>query len=412
MNCFYSLWKCECFSLKRFPRSYEDMTRAASIAQQALDKGYKPKALFTVSPGSEQIRATMERDGLTETFNKLGATVLANACGPCIGQWNRSDIVPGEENSIIASFNRNFTSRNDGNAATHNFLASPEIVVALALAGDLSFNPETDSLTLDDGSTFKLEPPQGVQLPPRGFDTGRTALSDVEADESGEFVVKIDPASDRLQALDPFPAWDGNDFLEMPVLVKAKGKCTTDHISAAGAWLKYKGHLENIAKNTLIGAVNADNDKVNVVTSQLSGREGTIPEVAEEYKAAGVPWVVITDRNYGEGSAREHAAMQPRFLGCKCVIARSFARIHETNLKKQGVLPLTFKNEDDYNLVSGADKISVVGLAKLAPGAEVEVRVHKQDGETIQLAAVHTFSEEQLEWFKAGSALNAAAASS
>jgi len=386
--------------------SYEDMTKAASIAKQALAHGLKAKSDFYITPGSEQIRATMERDGLQKVFQDIGGKVLANACGPCIGQWNRKDIKKDERNSIICSFNRNFTGRNDGNAATHTFLASPEIVTAMAFAGTLNFNPVTDTLTAANGKTFKFEFPKGEQLPAKGFDAGRDTFLAPLSDGS-KIAVNINPKSDRLQKLDSFDEWDGKDFIDFPILVKVKGKCTTDHISPAGPWLKYKGHLENISDNTLIGALNADTGKVNQTKNQISGAIGTIPEIAKQYKEAGKNWVVIADENYGEGSAREHAALQPRYLGCKAIVTRSFARIHEANLKKQGILPLTFAQPEDYNKISGDDLASIIGLNSLAPGKSLQMQTkNPKTGKVTNIELNHTLNDSQISWFKAGCALN------
>ena len=347
--------------------SYEDMERSASVAQQVLNHGVKAKSLFTVTPGSEQIRATIERDGQAEIFRQFGASVLANACGPCIGQWDRKDKKKGEKNSIITSYNRNFTSRNDSNPATHAFVASPEIVTAFAAAGRLDFNPNTDTLTGADGKAFKLESPHGKELPPRGFDSGVDTYQPPAS--SREATVVVDPKSQRLQLLQPFAKWDGKDLLDMPVLIKVAGKCTTDHISMAGPWLKFRGHLDNISNNMLIGAVNAANGKPNLVKNIMTGVYGPVPDVARQYKAKNVPWVVVGEENYGEGSSREHAALEPRHLGGRAIIVKSFARIHETNLKKQGMLPLTFSDPKDYDLIGNeGDKISLVGLNELAPG--------------------------------------------
>ncbi|CAM0135764.1 unnamed protein product [Umbelopsis sp. WA50703] len=390
--------------------SYEDMSRSASIARQAAEAGITTKSHFLVTPGSEQIRATIERDGQVKEFEKAGAQVLANACGPCIGQWKRTDIDKSkpEENAILTSFNRNFRSRNDGNPKTMNFLAAPEIVTAMTFAGKLSFNPMTDSLKDKNGGDFQFQPPHGDDLPGQGFDAGRETYEPPSPtptpDESVE--IKVDPSSNRLQVLDAFDSWNGEEFKNLRVLVKVQGKCTTDHISAAGPWLKYKGHLQNIAENTLIGAVNADNGKVNVVTDIISGKEGSIPEVAKSYKSQNQPWLVIADHNYGEGSAREHAALQVRYLGCPLIVARSFARIHETNLKKQGVLPLTFVDENDYEKLTGGDVIETIGVKGIAPGKPVTLVVNKKGGDQLEIKAKHTMSVDQIEWFRKGSALN------
>ncbi|XP_052771754.1 aconitate hydratase, mitochondrial-like [Mya arenaria] len=385
--------------------SYEDMGRSASIAKQALAKGVKSKAAFTITPGSEQIRATIERDGQAAALREIGGVVLANACGPCIGQWDRKDVKKGEKNTIVTSYNRNFTGRNDANPATHAFVTSPELVTAMAIAGDLGFNPEVDELTAADGSKFKLESPFGDELPASGFDPGQNTFQAPPADGSG-VSVKVDPSSNRLQLLEPFQKYDGKDLKDMPILIKAKGKCTTDHISAAGQWLKYRGHLDNIANNLLIGAVNAENGEINNVRNQLTNEFGTVPETGRYYKSKNTPWVVIGDENYGEGSSREHAALEPRHLGGRAIIVKSFARIHETNLKKQGMLPLTFANPADYDKIQPSDRISLLGLNDLAPGKPLTCEIKHADGkkETIQLN--HTFNEGQITWFRAGSALN------
>ncbi len=386
--------------------SYEDITRAAEVAEQALARGMKARSSLWVTPGSEQVEATIERDGQMETLTRLGAIVLGNACGPCIGQWQRDDIEQGTPNSIVTSFNRNFRKRNDGNPETHAFIGSPEIVVAYALAGRLSFNPLTDELEAPDGTTFKLEPPKPApDVPPEGFVF--KAEGYIPPPESpAQVEVKVRPDSDRLQLLEPFPAWDGKDLERLPVLVKAKGKCTTDHISQAGPWLKYRGHLDNISRNLLLGANNAWTDEPGTGIDVETGEKVPLPELARSYKERGIRWVVVGDENYGEGSSREHAAMEPRHLGGAAVIARSFARIHETNLKKQGVLPLTFADPADYDRIRADDRISIVGLAEMAPGKPLTVILHHADGteETIQVN--HTFNEEQIEWFRAGSALN------
>ncbi|KAI8066864.1 aconitate hydratase [Gongronella butleri] len=387
--------------------SYQDMSRAASLAKQAVDAGLQTKADFLVTPGSEQIRATIERDGQQAIFEKAGAKVLSNSCGPCIGMWSRSEH-QGEENAIMTSFNRNFRNRNDGNPQTMNFLAAPEIVTAMSFAGKLSFNPMTDSLLDKDGNAFQFQPPQGDDLPKQGFEAGRATYEPPAPtpDADASVSINVNPASNRLQVLEPFDAWHGDEFKDVRVLVKVQGKCTTDHISAAGPWLKYKGHLENIAENTLIGAQNADNGKVNIVHDVTNGNDGSIPDVAKSYKSQNIPWMVIADHNYGEGSAREHAALQVRYLGCPLIVSRSFARIHETNLKKQGVLPLTFANEADWERISGGDLIETVGVKDIAPGKPVQLIVTKQDGAKITIDAKHTMSADQIEWFKEGSALN------
>jgi aconitate hydratase len=392
--------------------SYQDMTRAASIAKQALDRGVKAKADFFVTPGSEQIRATMERDGLTDIFQQMGALVLANACGPCIGQWNRQDIQKGEANSIITSFNRNFVGRNDGNAATLHFISTPELVTAMALAGRLDFNPETDHLVDQNGNSFQLQYPRGEELPQRGFDEGDKNIF-VPYSESEEerlnVEVKIEAKSDRLQRLDPFNEWDIKDFENCPILIKVKGKCTTDHISPAGKWLRYKGHLENISECTLIGAVNAENGEVNSVKNYFTKKYAPVPTVARQYLERGKRWIVIGDENYGEGSAREHAALQPRFLGCCAIIAKSFARIHETNLKKQGILPLTFIDPTSYDEIKGEEHlVSIQGLNELSSGKNLTLilKQNPNDNDGIRITVKHTLNQKQIQWFKKGSALN------
>ncbi|MFD2786667.1 aconitate hydratase [Hymenobacter rubripertinctus] len=387
--------------------SYEDITRAASIAKQAADKGLTVQAEYTVTPGSELVRYTVERDGLLDTFAQMGGVVLANACGPCIGQWARHTDDPKRRNSIITSFNRNFAKRNDGNPNTHAFVASPEIVTAFAIAGDLTFNPLTDTLTTKDGQQVKFDEPQGIEMPPRGFAVEDAGFQAPAADGSGVEVL-VDKNSDRLQLLDPFKAWEGTDLLGLRLLIKAKGKCTTDHISMAGPWLKYRGHLDNISNNMLIGAINAYNDEVNTVKDQLTSGTpyGTVPQVARNYKGQGIGSVVVGDENYGEGSSREHAAMEPRHLGVRAVLVKSFARIHETNLKKQGMLGLTFANKADYDLVEENDTIDILGLTDFQPGKPLQVRLHHEDGDTDLITVNHTYNEGQIEWFKAGSALN------
>jgi aconitate hydratase len=380
------------------------MGRCANIIKQASARGLKVHKSFLVTPGSEQIRATIARDGMVEIFEKAGATVLANACGPCIGQWDRQDIKMGDKNTIVTSYNRNFVKRNDGNPNTHGFVASPEMTTVLALSGKLGFNPETDSLVDANGESFMLDPPYGDELPAT-FDPGMNTYQAPVADGS-QLKVIVSPTSDRLQLLDPFQPWDGKDMENVAILIKAKGKCTTDHISMAGPWLKYRGHLDNISNNMLIGAVNSVNDKVNSVRNCETGEYDGVPEVARQYKASGRPWVVIGDDNYGEGSSREHAALEPRHLGGRAVIVKSFARIHETNLKKQGMLPLTFANPADYDRVDGHDSISLLNLSSLAPGSQVTMVVHKPDGSQVEIALNHTFNSNQLDWFRAGSSLN------
>ncbi|XP_033998690.1 aconitate hydratase, mitochondrial [Trematomus bernacchii] len=385
--------------------SYEDMGRAASLAKQALDKGLKCKAQFTVTPGSEQIRATIERDGYSKILRDVGGVVLANACGPCIGQWDRKDVKKGEKNTIVTSYNRNFTARNDANPATHAFVTSPEIVTAMAIAGTLDFNPETDYLTAANGEKFMLEPPTGDELPSKDFDPGQDTYQHPPADGAALTVI-VSPSSNRLQLLEPFDRWHGKDMEEMRVLIKVKGKCTTDHISAAGPWLKFRGHLDNISNNMLIGAVNIDNEAINKVKNLLTGEFGGVPDVARHYKANGVNWVVVGDDNYGEGSSREHAALEPRHLGGRAIIVKSFARIHETNLKKQGLLPLTFADPKDYDKIRPDDKISITGLKTFAPGKPVTAVIKHSNGSQESITLNHTFNKNQIEWFQAGSALN------
>jgi aconitate hydratase len=385
--------------------SYEDMARSASLAKQAAGHGAKAKAQFTITPGSEQIRATIERDGIIDTLTEAGGVVLANACGPCIGQWDRKDVKKGEKNSIITSYNRNFTGRNDANPATHAFVASPEIVTALTLAGDLTFNPLTDTLIGEDGKPFKFDAPTGYELPPKGYDPGQDTYQAPPPDRSSVNVA-VAPDSNRLQLLEPFKKWDGKDFENIPILIKVKGKCTTDHISMAGPWLKYRGHLDNISNNMLIGALNAENGEVNSVKNAFTGKYDAVPATARDYKARGVRWVVVGDENYGEGSSREHAALEPRFLNGAAIIVKSFARIHETNLKKQGMLPLTFANPADYDKVQPEDKVDIVGLNDFQEGKPLTLRVHHKDGKTEDIKLNHTFNEGQIGWFKAGSALN------
>ena len=384
--------------------SYEDITRAASIARQAAAKGLRAKCDLLISPGSEQIRATIERDGLMADLEAVGATVLANACGPCIGQWERAKTVTDQPNSIVNSFNRNFPKRNDGSANTLSFVTSPDTVMALALAGRLDFDPTTDSLVAPDGTSVRLDPPVGEVLPSKGYDPGSNTFTAPPADGS-QVTVAVSPTSDRLQLLDPFPAWDGQDYLGLPVLMKAQGKCTTDHISAAGKWLTYRGHLENISGNLFIGAVNAFDGAVGEGKDVTDGGTRSYPDIAKRYSQAGIRWVAIGDRNYGEGSSREHAAMEPRFRGGVVIFARSFARIHETNLKKQGLVPLTFADPATYDQIGEDDRIDVIGLPPV-PGRPVKCRIVKPDGGRIEFEATHTFSDEQVEWFKAGSALN------
>jgi aconitate hydratase len=385
--------------------SYEDMSRAASIAEDAMAHGVKAKSLFTVTPGSEQIRATIARDGQLKTFEEFGGMVLANACGPCIGQWDRKDVKKGEANSIISSYNRNFTGRNDANPATHSFVTSPDLVVAMSIAGTLMFNPLKDELTGADGKKFKLKEPSGMGLPANGYDPGQDTYQ-APPEDRASVSVAVSPTSDRLQLLSPFEAWNGKDAKNLPILIKCQGKTTTDHISMAGPWLKYRGHLDNISNNMLIGAINAENGEANKVKNALTGEYGAVPDVARDYKKNGVPWVVIGDWNYGEGSSREHAALEPRHLGGAAIITRSFARIHETNLKKQGMLPLTFSDPADYDKIGPNDRVDLAST-ELAPGKPLTMTVHPADGsKEFQIKLSHTFNEGQIEWFKNGSALN------
>ncbi len=384
--------------------SYEDIDRSSNIAKQALAKGLKAKSQFTITPGSEQVRATIERDGQLKTLSDFGGLVLANACGPCIGMWKRVDIKAGERNTIVTSFNRNFAKRNDGNPQTLAFVASPEITTALAIAGSLSFNPMTDELENAKGEKIKLDPPTGEELPPTGFKKGEEGFI-APAKDGSNVEVKVKPDSDRLQLLKPFKPWDGNDIIDLPVLLKAKGKCTTDHISMAGPWLKYRGHLDNISNNMFIGAINEFTNDAGKTKNIFTGEYKSIPEVAREYKANGTDWVVIGDENYGEGSSREHAAMEPRFLGGRAIIVKSFARIHETNLKKQGMLPLTFANPDDYNKIKEDDKIDL-HISSIEPEKQVKMTIKHSNGNKEEVMLNHTFNSAQIKWFKAGSALN------
>ncbi len=386
--------------------SYEDMSRAASLAEQAKSKGIMAKIPLLVTPGSEQIRATIERDGQMKSLKDIGATVLANACGPCIGQWNRPELKKGQKNTIVTSFNRNFPGRNDGRRETMNFIGSPELIIALALGGNLSFNPLNDSLTASDGTKFKLTAPQiAPEVPDKGFEKANGVY--IPPSENPENVeVIVNKSSKRLQILEPFDAWDGKDFVDLPIMVKAKGKCTTDHISPAGAWLSFRGHLDNLSDNMLLGAVNAFTDEVgkgkNILTNQIEA----FPQIGRKYKEQKINWAIIGDNNYGEGSSREHAAMSPRFLGCKVVIAKSFARIHETNLKKQGVLALTFTNPNDYEKILEGDKISIINLNELEPGKDVKCIISHENGSQEEIFLQHSYNKFQLEWFRAGSALN------
>ena len=385
--------------------SYEDISRSASIAKQAVDHGLKTKSKFTITPGSEQVRYTIERDGLIDTFNELGASVFANACGPCIGQWSRDGADKQEKNTIVHSFNRNFAKRADGNPNTHAFVGSPELVTAIAIAGNLTFNPITDTLTNDKGEAIKLEIPTGFDLPEKGFavkDLGYQA----PADDGSDVDVVIDPTSERLQFLTPFEPWDGNNITGAKLLIKAKGKCTTDHISMAGPWLRLRGHLDNISNNMLTGALNFFNEKTNSVKNQLNGEYGAVPDVQRDYKFNQVPTIVVGDENYGEGSSREHAAMEPRFLGVRAVLVRSFARIHETNLKKQGMLALTFADKSDYDKILEDDSFDFVNLDQFAEGSPMTIVANHTDGSFDQILCNHTYNEAQIDWFKAGSALN------
>ncbi len=385
--------------------SYEDLTRAASIVKDALDKGIKPKAILGINPGSEQVFFTAERDGLIDTFKQAGAKIFTNACGPCIGQWARPGAEKEEKNSIVHSFNRNFRKRADGNPNTNAFVASPEMVAAVAISGKLDFNPVVNTLTNDKGEQVKLSEPTGYELPPKGFEVDDPGFQ-APAEDGSNITIVVDPKSERLQLLSPFNAWDGADYTGMKLLIKAKGKCTTDHISMAGPWLRYRGHLDNISNNMLIGASNYFNDKINSVKNQLTGEYIPVPDAARDYNNAGISSIVVGDENYGEGSSREHAAMEPRNLGVKVVLVRSFARIHETNLKKQGMLGLTFANKADYDKVQEDDTIDVIGLKEFAPGKPLTVVLHHADGSTDEFKANHTYNENQIEWFKAGSALN------
>ena len=389
--------------------SYEDIDRAASIARQALSKGLKAKAQFTITPGSEQVRATIERDGQLQVLTDFGGVILANACGPCIGMWKRMDVSKGERNTIVTSFNRNFAKRNDGNPDTLAFVASPEMVTALALAGSLSFNPETDTLVNESGEVVKLDVPTGKELPPAGFEKDENGFLAPAADGSS-VVVKVAPESDRLQLLEPFAPWDGEDITDAYVLIKAKGKCTTDHISAAGPWLKYRGHLDNISNNLLIGAINAYSGDPGKAKNLINGEYTDVPKVARDYKANGKFWIVVGDENYGEGSSREHAALEPRHLGGRAIVVKSFARIHETNLKKQGMLPLTFANPADYDKIREDDKVSILGLKDFSPGKQLSMLIKHSDGTSEEILLNQTFNERQFDWFKAGSALNVIAA--
>jgi aconitate hydratase len=389
--------------------SYEDISRAASIAEQAKARGLKAVASFMITPGSEQVYSTIERDGYLKTFTDIGGVVLANACGPCIGQWQREDIKKGEKNTIVTSYNRNFAKRNDGNADTLAFIGSPELVTAVAFAGKLSFNPLTDPLVDANGQKFMLQEPHGAELPPKGFVFAKAGYIAPEADVAKRKTLKVEvsPQSDRLQLLMPFAPWNGKDFIDLPVLVKAKGKCTTDHISQAGPWLKYRGHLANISKNCYLGAVNAFTDEVGKGLNVLTGEKSiSFPEIGESYRSKGQAWVAVGDENYGEGSSREHAAMSPRYLGCVAVLARSFARIAETNLKKQGILPVIFGDAAGYDAIGETDRLSILGITNLKPGSELTLLVKSADGKEKRFPMKHSMNDEQIGWFKAGSALN------
>jgi aconitate hydratase len=385
--------------------SYEDMARAASIVEQAVAHGITPKAEFGINPGSEQVRYTIERDGIIATFEKMGTKIFTNACGPCIGQWDRAGAEKQEKNTIIHSFNRNFSKRADGNPNTHAFVTSPEMVAAIAISGDLGFNPLKDTLTSANGEQIKLSPPNGDELPNKGFDVEDNGFQAPAEDGSG-ILISVDPNSSRLQLLENFPIWNGENILGMKLLIKAKGKCTTDHISMAGPWLRYRGHLDNISNNMLIGAENAFNGKANSVKNLLTGEYDEVPAVQRAYKAAGIPTVVVGDHNYGEGSSREHAAMEPRHLGVCAIIVKSFARIHETNLKKQGMLGLTFNIENDYDKIQEDDILSFTDLASFSPGKQINLEIKHKDGSIENIFLNHTYNASQIEWFKAGSALN------
>lgn len=385
--------------------SYEDLSRAASIAKQAVDKGLVTKAEFGINPGSEQVRYTADRDGLLKTFEDLNATIFTNACGPCIGMWDRVGAEKEEKNTIVHSFNRNFAKRADGNPNTYAFVTSPEIVAAIAISGSLGFNPVTDTLTNANGEQVKLDPPVGDELPSKGFDVEDPGYQ-APAEDGSKVEVLVSPDSDRLQLLTPFKAWEGEDLKGLKLLIKAKGKCTTDHISMAGPWLKYRGHLDNISNNMLIGAVNYFNDQTDKVKNQLTGEYGPVPATQRAYKAAGIGSIVVGDENYGEGSSREHAAMEPRHLGVRAVLVKSFARIHETNLKKQGMLALTFVNKDDYDKIQEDDNIDIIGLTEFAPNTPLTLVLNHKDGTSEEIQASHTYNAQQIEWFKAGGALN------
>ena len=385
--------------------SYEDISRAASVAKQAEEKKLKAKAEFTITPGSEQVRYTIEKDGLIDIFNKIGAKVFANACGPCIGMWDRPGADKKEKNTIVHSFNRNFSARQDGNPNTHAFVASPEMVTALAIAGRLDFNPMTDTLINEEGKAVKLDPPTGFELPPNGFkvdDPGYQA----PAEDGSQIEIKVKPDSQRLQLLEPFSPWEGTDWYGLKLLIKVKGKCTTDHISPAGKWLQYRGHLDNISNNLLLGAVNAFTGEAGKTKNQLTGQYEEVAKVQRAYKAANIGSIIVGDENYGEGSSREHAAMEPRYLGVKAVLVKSFARIHETNLKKQGMLALTFADKNDYDKIQEDDTFDIIGLTQFTPGKPLTIVIHHKDGSQETILANHSYNEQQIEWFKAGGALN------
>jgi aconitate hydratase len=384
--------------------SYEDLSRAASIVRNAVDENLSSVAEYKITPGSELIRSIAEKDGFLELFRKIGGEIYANACGPCIGQWARKDAEKQKVNSVIHSFNRNFSKRTDGNPNTHAFVASPEIVTAIALAGKLTFNPLTDTLVNSDGKAVKLKEPGGMELPPKGF--GALEKGYQKPSNGTDLKIIIDPGSSRLQMLAPFMEWDGKDFLNLPLLIKAKGKCTTDHISMAGYWLKFRGHLQNISDNYMIGAINSFNGQANEIKNQLTGEYDTVPKIAALYRNAGLGSIVVGEENFGEGSSREHAAMEPRYLGVKAVLVKSFARIHETNLKKQGVLTITFKSKEDYSKIQEDDRIDITGLDKFSEGSELRIILRHADNSKESITALHSYNESQVDWFKAGSALN------
>ena len=385
--------------------SYDDISRAASIAKQAVDKGLKTKAKFTITPGSEQVRYTIERDGFIDIFEQLGANVFANACGPCIGQWARAGAENEDKNTIVHSFNRNFAKRADGNPNTHAFVASPELVTALAIAGDLTFNPEKDSLVNEAGEPVMLDAPSGYDLPPNGFAVEELGYQS-PAEDGSSIDVKVNPNSQRLELLTPFEPWNGENIRGMKLLIKVKGKCTTDHISMAGPWLKFRGHLDNISENMLTGAMNFYNDSTNFVKNQLTGEYAPVPTTQRAYKSSGIPTIIVGDENYGEGSSREHAAMEPRHLGVRVVLVRSFARIHETNLKKQGMLGLTFADKSDYEKIQEDDTFDLDDLDQFAADKPLTLAVNHADGSTDEIICNHTYNDTQIKWFKAGSALN------